>query len=196
MNRIGIIGKKGHGKDSVGDVFIEGLNYRRVAFADRIKEMVHVGLDIPREVLWGPASVKEMIHPRWGVSVRHMLQTLGTEWGRRLIHTDIWIKLALETDIPRIEKAEGEQKWIVTDVRFPNEVQLLREHGFTLVKVVRPGYDARIAEQAKKEGWEERLMEERAHASEALVDGLEYDMSIVNDGTLLDLREKTPGLLA
>jgi hypothetical protein len=82
----------GCGKTTVADLFIE---HQRVSFAAPLKRVVwnllnNLGLD-------GFSYVyidKESIIPEIGVSARHMMQTLGTEWGRACIHPDFWVMIA------------------------------------------------------------------------------------------------------
>jgi len=110
-----------------------------------------------------------------------LLTWIGTEWGRS-INENIWV----DNCLARIHEAEkqgcymsGEpfvNNFFITDVRFPNEAQTLKENGFFLVKVDR----------------DNRPQEERAsHASEnALNDYKDWDFVIDNNSTLEDLYEK------
>lgn len=172
---IGIKGKKGHGKDSLVEAIqrASDLPVRRLAFADPIKEMLHVGLGIPREILWGPAHIKERVDPRFGVTYRHMAQTLGTEWGRMLIAEDIWIKLALENHVPTVESFLGPILWVISDVRFINEARVIKENGGFIVEIERPGHST------GEEG--------ESHASETEMDQIKPDLYVINNGTLDDL---------
>lgn len=173
--RIGIVGNKGHGKDTVADRLCEHHRFRRVAFADPMKRMLQAGLGIPEEVLWGPAEVKERPVQPWGVSVRHMLQTIGTEWGRDLVHPELWTRLALERTIPEYEAGHGPQRWVVSDVRFVNEAELLASHGFLLLRVLRPGYDTG---------------QHNEHVSETELASIEVDVTIENDSTIFALHAR------
>lgn len=72
------------------------------------------------------------------LSARVILQTLGTEWGRRL-HDNIWVDAALlhcTTEGP-------DHNWVLTDQRFPNEVRVARERGAVTVKLLRGWYEAK-----------------------------------------------------
>jgi hypothetical protein len=87
-------------------------------------------------------ETKELRHPVFGVSPRHMAQTLGTEWMRKCIATDGWLRLAhqyVEQQLARCAQGEAPAfKGVVfSDVRFINEAEFIREHG-TLVHVWRP----------------------------------------------------------
>ena len=83
------------------------------------------------------------------VSPRIALQTLGTEWGRRL-YTNVWIDAAFERIKQRIEASHklavglklptnifDAQDFVITDGRFLNEVQRSRKLGGVVVKLTR-----------------------------------------------------------
>lgn len=64
------------------------------------------------------------------VSLRYILETLGTEWGRNLIVKDLWLKIAT------LNFCTFENGMIVRDVRFSNEVDWLDNLGGILVHSV------------------------------------------------------------
>jgi len=70
---------------------------------------------------------------RGDLSPRIMLQQLGTEWGRK-IDKDIWVKAALR-------KAHTLPKCVITDVRFFNELDLVKKAGGKLVRIHREETD-------------------------------------------------------
>lgn len=75
---------------------------------------------------------------------RKLLQLLGTECGRQIIHPNIWVN-ALFADYKGIdnplEKGHpeewGKPNWIITDVRFPNEAQAIKDRGGVVIRVNR-----------------------------------------------------------
>ena len=162
--RIGIIGAKGSGKDTFAAPFIR-CGFQRVAFADPMKEMLFAGLGISRETLWGPSEARETIPAGFTVSVRHMLQTLGTGWGRDCVDEDVWIRAALAATVGK----EPDGLWIVTDVRFPNEAAALEAAGFMLVRITRPG------------------VSDDAHESESYVSSITAHVEVDNDRTIREL---------
>ena len=108
--------------------------------------------------------------PGLGVTLRHALQTLGTEWGRDCIDHDVWVMIAKE----RSRKHRQSYTTIIDDVRFLNEYAMLRKEGGVLVRVNRPN--------APEKG--------NGHPSEHLLDDLEFDYTITNDGTVEQLKTK------
>lgn len=105
------------GKDSTA-LALRPYGFTGLALASPIRDMLlSVGLVTQREL---ERDKKEEVIDWHGNSPRRLMQTLGTEWGRDIIHDQIWIKLLAR----RIEKA-GLEYVAVTDVRFQNEVDSL-----------------------------------------------------------------------
>lgn len=127
MRLIGVAGQARSGKDTLADYLLENLGgeWQRSSFANPMKQMLGIiGVDCSDEN-------KDNIDPTFGVSVRHMMQTLGTEWGRGFIDKDMWVKAFSRG-------AEG-KNIIVPDVRFENEAELVRANGVMIHLVGRGG---------------------------------------------------------
>src|ERR1044072_7313515 len=124
---IGLSGLAGAGKSEVANVLVEEFGFQRVKFADPLKNMLRTMLrdmgfcedDIERHV---EGDLKENEIPEIGTTTRHLMVTLGTEWGRDIIHPDLWIRLWAAS-------ADRFERVVVDDVRFPNEVDLIRARG-------------------------------------------------------------------
>jgi len=192
-------GKRGSGKDAAADVLAREFGFARVALAEPLKTFLTTVLGLPDDDLrvWGPSGMREETIPSVGRSVREMLQTLGTEWGRESVHPDLWIDCLLrrcasyERESLDVLRAGGSvfddakrmgryhDRFVVTDVRFPNEVRRLRERGGVVVRLRRPS-----AEQSDAAS---------LHASETALDAMPddaFDRVVMNDGTLDDLAER------
>ncbi|NBT51514.1 MAG: hypothetical protein EBT12_08190, partial [Marivivens sp.] len=150
------------------------IEHQRVSFAAPLKiaalnMLDDLGLSGFRYVY----TDKEAIIPGLGVSARHMMQTLGTEWGRACIHPDFWVMIA-RAETQRI-LADG-RSVVIDDVRFANEAAMIRDLGGELWRIDRPGvsYDG-------------------DHSSEGGLDDITPDRVIVNDGTIDQLLEKIYG---
>mgnify|MGYP000028295364 CR=1 FL=1 len=76
------------------------------------------------------------------MSVRDFLQKLGTDAIRDGLHTNAWVN-ALMSDYKKIDYNDDEQpehpNWIITDTRFPNEAQAIKDAGGLVIRVDRPG---------------------------------------------------------
>lgn len=120
---IGIAGLARSGKDTAANHIIHHRPvYQKVSFADPIKAMLRVGFDLSEPQVYGD-EIREQIDERYGCTPRHMMQTLGTEWGRNCIDQDIWVKVMKA----HLEKIGG--TFVIPDIRFDNEADLVREYG-------------------------------------------------------------------
>ena len=157
------------GKTSVASILSE-RGMTAVPFAGTLKDMivpmlVALGYDYP--TAWALVlRHKEYMVPEIGVSVRHMLQTLGTEYGRQCLHPDVWLTCWRK-------KAERFNSVVADDVRFVNEANLIKSLGGQMWLVRRTGVQ-RIT----------------SHSSEGGLDDWSFDHVIDNDGTLDELRTK------
>jgi hypothetical protein len=106
-------------------------------------------------------------------TARHILQTLGTNWGRHEIHPTVW--LAEWECKARVWSRSGVVV-VADDMRFPNEVEAVRRLGGVIWRIERP--DSVIDEEVV------------AHASEGRLNEVKFDQTIVNDGTIGDLQLK------
>ncbi|OSC76518.1 hypothetical protein B5180_01815 [Streptomyces sp. BF-3] len=151
MGNIGIIGRARVGKDTAGQWLVDNRGYRRIGFADPLKEAALkldpiVGTDdsdlcVEGERLsdvvgfWGWERAKE--EPE----VRRILQELGA--AVRAIDEDFWLRAAMR----RVQEAnESGVPAVITDVRYPNEAASLRRAGFHLVYIERPDVEQLVHE--------------------------------------------------
>ena len=168
---IGIVGVAGSGKTLVARHLIEVAGYRRLAFAAPIKRMLKAGLGLSDEQLEGghkqrPDPVVQSRTPRY------LMQTLGTEWGRRIVGQDIWSQVWTRDAV-----AMG-GLIVADDVRFANEADAIRALGGVVLRVHRPG-----------------LMVDQ-HASERAGRRIEEDELLVNATTIADLIRSVDALVS
>lgn len=129
MCLIGIAGKARGGKDTLASYLLDNLDgtWSRSSFADPIKEMLRaIGVDCSDDK-------KSEISNDYGVTARYMMQTLGTEWGRELIGSHIWVNA--------FARLNAGKSIVVPDVRFENEAELVRAHGVLIHLVGRGGIE-------------------------------------------------------
>ena len=167
---IGIAGHARAGKDTVAQFIREEYLAMTYAFAEPLKAMLRaLGLDEQDLNGWR----KEEINHEFYASPRHMMQTLGTEWGRDSINENIWV-IAAAKRIQHLSQVQPDTTIIVTDVRFENEADFIRKHGF-LIHIERPI----------------QRIDGSTHRSENPIRINEAEDSvIVNDGDLEQLREE------
>lgn len=164
---IAIMGVAGSGKTVVARR-LEHFGFRRTRFAAPIKVMLKVGLGLTDEQLDGDAKTQP-IHDLGGCSARTLMQTLGTEWGRRMIHPDLW------ASVWKRHVAHIDGPIVVDDLRFPNEAAAIRDMGGVIWRVYRPG------------------LVTMDHASERSQKAIDEDL-LLNNATTLDDLEKSVDL--
>lgn len=155
----------------------QGRAARVDAFAASLKAMCEIVFGFSHDQLYGPA--KHDVDPFWACTPRRILQLAGTEM-RRTFGEDIWVRT-----LERRAQADPHTSILVSDVRFPNEVDCIRRLGGIVVRVDRPEADVPVAD-----------MEEDLHSSEtALVDYQDWDALIMNDDSVDGLRQKVARLV-
>lgn len=140
IDLIGLHGLPRSGKDSVASILTINRNYRRLSFADPLKEAASVLLNRPLDHCHGRGFDREAAMPEWGFSMRWFLQRLGTECMRQQISDDFWIR-RMRSTVDLLDD-QGFHKLVVTDVRFPNEANFVRLMGGRMVEVTRPGTES------------------------------------------------------
>jgi hypothetical protein len=141
---IGIIGRARVGKDTAGKWFVDQRGYRRVAFADPLKEAAlrldpivddgNVGYSFSAARLsevvrgYGWERAKEI------GDTRRILQELGASI--RSLDEDFWLRLALKKTM---DANDAGVPVVITDVRYRNEAEALVRAGFKLLHIDRPG---------------------------------------------------------
>ena len=177
---IGLTGLAGAGKDTVRQILEQQHGYIGLGFADPIRNMLRTLFSdngISEE--WMDArNLKEQPIPALGKSYRELAQTLGTEWGRKVLGEDFWIKVA-DAYIKDINGRDGYAWTCISDVRFVNEADWVRLRGGVIWQVIRPGLDA-----------------VRPHISEQGAASIKPDDVIYNDGSIDDLADDVRALLA
>lgn len=168
------------GKSTVANEFALRLGYKRTAFAEPLKRMlitllVEAGYSIPdaERLVWTDKSEPLVLLPGAPTS-RHLQRTLGTEWGRDLVHEDLWAIIWKNKD--------RHLNRVVDDIRMPNEYSAVRtsEGPIEIWAVIRPGY-----------------VDTSGHRSElGLGEGAKFDRVIYNDGSIQDLIKKTRVLMS
>lgn len=158
------------GKTTVSNYLEDKLRFRPVRFANPLKSMilmlfVNMGYSQAQARAMVDGHLKEAQLGRLdGKTPRELMQTLGTEWGRGMVHEDLWAKVAKS----RIEWLMSHGKSVVVDdMRFPNELEAIEELGGYTVEINRPSADALNL----------------SHSSEGQLDG-QCVFNLKNDGSL------------
>ena len=206
---IGICGFIGSGKDTVADYLVNFHEFRRESFANTLKDAVAAVFGWDRTMLEGRTKEarewREQVDPWWAerldmptLTPRWILQYWGTEVCRKNFHDDIWIA-SLENKL-----RNSKDNVVISDCRFPNEIQSIRNAGGIVVRVIRgdePEWynDAVAVNRGPKHlHWalsKERLNQFKIHASETAWVGTKFDAVLDNNGSISDLFEKIEELV-
>lgn len=172
---IGITGQKFHGKDSIALILRRRYKYVHVNFAMFLKEACKNIFMLSDDQLHGDA--KETPDARWSTTPRKLMQIVGTELFRDRFkellpeclgnESSLWVKcMKLYLNSHRTPTC-----FVISDVRFEDEAELIRNLNGKIWKVVRPS-----------------IVSKDVHASE--VQEIKADKVFTNDGTLLQLEQK------
>lgn len=129
---IGILGNKQVGKDTFADLLCCKYNFVKYSFAKPLKETCKVLYDLSEHQLNDPVA-KEIIDNRWDKTPRQILQFIGTDIVRQYIDENFWIK---KFDNWIVNNHNN--KIVVPDIRFKNELDALKERGAFIIKIKRP----------------------------------------------------------
>lgn len=133
MSLIVITGRAGSGKTTIARHLIANHQYICIRFAGILKNMLRI-LGLSDEEIDGELK-EEPCSLLLGRTPRHAMQTLGTEWGRNLIHPNLWTH-AWKCEVERCITAG--YKVVCDDCRYENEAATARTfYGAQIWKVVR-----------------------------------------------------------
>lgn len=182
---VGLSGYARTGKDTVGQFLVEDHNFKRLSFADALRDLavetnpiVSKGncptcflrlANVIRNIGWEKAKDR---YPE----VRQFLNGLGNG-ARDVIGEDVWARVVGQ----KIGEEPGD--YVITDVRFPNEARMLADEAAFIVRIARPEYTAARGADGKP------------FYSEVALDDWEFDEYLINNGSLRYLQVKVDGLI-
>lgn len=168
MLLIGLTGYARSGKDTVAQRLCAKNGFKQFAFADPIREalfklnpIVNGGVrlqDIMKTYSWDDAKDE---YPE----IRHLLQRLGAEVGREMFGPNFWVR-----QIEHRIKHSNAERVVISDVRYPNEAQMIKDNGGQIWRVRRTGF-----------------YPINNHGSESAMDKWKADQEFANTGSIADL---------
>ena len=206
---IGICGLANSGKDSIADYLMEYRpEFTKIKMAHHLKDVVSLLFGMDRKMLEGETpedrEKREVVDEYWNDKVyddlkpftpRKALQYFGTNLLRNQMCEDMWVA-CLEKNI----KDKNLDNIVISDVRFPNEIDMIRKLGGVIIRVER-GERPEYWKKAEELGTYARLYNRKLDDFDAELKGVHSsewqwigydnpDVIILNDGTLEDLKNK------
>lgn len=185
MYLLGLSGAAGAGKDTFGYLLRDEFGFHKAAYADRLREALYTlnpvvvanaryhGM-LPPPDYTGPVyrtlvSVIDQYgwegykNSAFSIDVRRLIQLMGTEVGRGIAGENVWVDATFR-DLPK------DKSIVITDVRFPNEAQAIKDRGGYIAHIVRPGVENRAG----------------MHPSETSMSDWDFDFTITNNSHSID----------
>jgi hypothetical protein len=248
---IGVNGKIGSGKDTIGKIIQCLMNHPKITnkdliwmmennvvaedskceikkFAGKLKQIGSILSGVPVEMFEDQEFKKLDVSPEWWkkdinwgieklhgehvmkdipMTYREFLQKLGTEAMRDGLHVNVWVNALFADYTPThyligaldTKLTDGDPvypNWIITDMRFPNEMDAVVERKGITIRVVR---DTTCPECGVTGGHKMYVHKDKSltdlHPSETALDDAYFDYVISNNGSLEDLVEKVKEIL-
>lgn len=174
MNYIGISGAEGSGKDAVCKYLQRILqeHWSIIKFADGVKKLLNDTYpDEWNTFLWetGDRLYREGIMPSFNMSRRDVIRFVAENEKDKYNDKDVWVK-----DLFQHKNNNLSGKYLISDVRFFNEINAIREHNGIIIRIELP------IDNKKTEHISERELDDYNN----------YDEIVLNDKTLKDLFNK------
>jgi hypothetical protein len=201
---VGLSGHKEAGKDSVADILVRDYGFTKMAFATPIKEKVDIldpilgyheerccedcdgdieEIRLSDLYAYGMTSEEIKQDPQYGPELRRVWQYVGTDLFRA-DDEDYWVKRAA-----RVMQQSAADRIVFTDVRFENEADFIYDLSDGGVYDERMGV-ALVADVSSV--WRVARPSRHpidVHVSEQMIGLLGEQVTILNDGSLEDLKE-------
>jgi len=169
---IGLTGYAQSGKDTVANILVERYGFTRVAFADKIREYLYETNPMYDSIVGEPLFVKDKVdrdgweEAKKSPHIRRLLQNSGVA-ARKIFGDGFWVHEAMKT---MLKDPRPDMNYVITDVRFLNEADMIKANKGQIWRIKRLGVDP-----------------VNSHVSETQMDGYPVDQIFVNNSTLDDL---------
>lgn len=201
--KLGFVGFMSSGKGTCADYLVREHGFIKESFANSVKDAVSVVFGWDRQLLEGDTDYsrgwRERADPWWSnrfgyeFTPRSALQLMGTEAGRDVFDENIWV-------YSMFRRMDHSKNYVIADVRFPNEIQKIKEDGGMIIRVKKgPDPIWYLPAMDVNRKLDLNVMAEnfpQIHYSEwAWVGSEGIDYTINNDGSIEDLENEIEKLL-
>ena len=199
---VGLVGLIGAGKGTVADLLVERHGFIKESFANSVKDSCAAVFGWDRALLEGDTpesrAWREQPDKWWSeklgreFSPRFALQLMGTEAGRDVFHPDLWVHTVMR-------RCQSTVNYVIADVRFPNEINAIKNSGGYIIRV-RRGDDPEWFALARECNVQDKLDVMRnaypeVHYSEWAWIGQHYDVVMDNNCTLEELKTRVDNVI-
>lgn len=134
----GLCGKAGSGKDTFANFLVQKHKFIKVSFAEALKDALSILFGWDRHLLEGNTKSsrewRERVDEFWSRELkipdftpRKAMQTVGTDLFRNHFHPNFWVSILKRKILFYVRRSGCPGGIVVTDCRFPNEIQMLKE---------------------------------------------------------------------
>jgi hypothetical protein len=188
MQLVGFVGFQNSGKNTAA-LILEDLGYKQISFAESLKDCLAAIFQWPRDMLDGttPESRvwREQVDSWWAERLgiptftpRMAMQQVGTGCLRRHFNEDMWV-----FSVERKILANPKQKYVFTDLRYPNEIALVKRMGGKVLRV-KKGDEPMWFDIAASNVEQMPILFPHVHETEYAWIGQSLDGIITNDGSI------------
>lgn len=141
---LGLVGEQGVGKSTIA-LFLGHHGYQKLSFADALREHAKFVYGLTDEEV---TTRKTEVIERYGKTGREILQFFGTDYVRDWVSKTFWVD-----QVKNVVRHKG--LYVIDDVRFPNEADMIKGLGGRVVRLERDGHGATGDQHASELGQRE-----------------------------------------
>lgn len=149
--------------------------YHMKKFGTKVKQIISIITGIPARDLEKIEVKNSYLPDYWNkngvrMTVREMLQKIGTDAIRDIVHPDTWVNALFS-------EYNEDSKWVIADLRYTNELERIKKEGGIVIRLHR---NNNLLPDSFQQGSQ--------HSSETELDNYQdFDFEYQNDGSLEDL---------
>lgn len=186
-------GKIGSGKTTAANYLKLKYGFLPYSFARPLKKIGKI-FGFSHNEMYGTQKEKLSINEKWGISGREFLQKVGTELFRNNLQKvlpNIQIEYGIWSDIFMNKYKEHNDNYVIDDMRFEDEYNMLRDLGAIFVEC----RTETKKEENKKDKDCGNQDSYKSHISERSLNNIEVDHIIINNGTMKDMYKSLSGIM-
>lgn len=173
------------GKTTLAGLLVRDHGYTCMSFADPLRAVLRTLLqqfNVSDTRIDSYLKNKEEIIPELGVSMRYLLRTFGTEWGRNFVDENIWTNCMQS----RITPYDAPAYVVIDDLRFEDEFDFIKRLGGSTWRLS----NKRVSVPVRQRWWQKLLgIKPKLHRSDCGLEHRNFDVYVSNDDSIADLSD-------